>query len=112
MRSRPETEETGTESKTEIKRSRGGIPLPDHPVPASIFFLFMPALQAIAVHKQTGLFDFSNSGHSQLLLVTNPAVYGRNRLALKKIISVSFQSLSFKFLNSINLIDQVDSKTF
>lgn len=84
MRSRPETEETGTESKTEIKRSRGGIPLPDHPVPASIFFLFMPAAQAIAVHKQTGLFDFSNSGHSQLLLVTNPAVYGRNRLALKK----------------------------
>lgn len=32
-------------------------------------------------------------------------------LALKKIISVIFQSLSFKFLHSINLIDQVDLKT-
>lgn len=32
-------------------------------------------------------------------------------LALKKIVSVIFQSLSFKFLHSINLIDQVDLKT-
>lgn len=47
-----------------------------------LFFELLPvyacSMHSQSVHKQTGLFDFSNYGHSQLLPVTNLAIYGRN----------------------------------
>lgn len=103
VRSWPKTEETGTERRTE----RGGIPLPVLPN----FFLFMPVACTANRYINKLVYLTSRIMGTANFFPLQTSQSTDETLALKKIISVIFQSLSFKFLHSINLIDQVDLKT-